>query len=354
MLCVADLASFHGGELIGGGYGVVSAARRLVAPDGEAPPLDATAATLIDSAGDLEQFLAGQSSAAFVAARYRRDGRPDRPQIVVADPLRSFLITRRYFAARGRLGGESIAASAVVHPAATIGHGTLIGPFVCISADVVVGEHCVLEAGSVVGAGARLGAGTVLRAGAKVGDGTVIGRACEIGEGAFVGADASVYLVSDTGWARDDGDGTLLIGHETDVGPQCVIERGHAGSTRVGPRCTVGGQVYVGHDTVVDAGAVIMVRCAVGSSCHIGSGATVMACVSINPGAQVGDNAIVRGGSVVYGKVGAATDVFGNPAIARRQGLNALGAARRVTDLRRRVRALEHEARPPRPGAPQD
>lgn len=352
MLCVADLAAFHGGQLIGGGEAIVSAARRPAAPGVEAPSLKAATVTLIDSAGDLEQFLAGESPAAFVAPRYRRDGRTDRAQIVVADPLRSFLIARRYFAARHRVGSGPVGPGAVVDPTARIGHGALIGPFVRIAADAVVGEHCVLEAGSVVGAGARIGAGTVLRAGAKVGDGTVIGRACEIGEGAFVGADASVYLVSDTGWARDDGDGMLLIGHETDVGPQTVIERGQAGPTRIGPRCTLGGQVYVGHDTVVDVGAVIMVRCAVGSSCHIGSGATIMACVAINPSAQVGENAIVRGGSVVYGRVDASTDVFGNPAIARKQGLHALSAARRVTDLRRRIFALEREARPPRPTAP--
>jgi UDP-3-O-[3-hydroxymyristoyl] glucosamine N-acyltransferase len=144
----------------------------------------------------------------------------------------------------------------------------------------------------------------------------------------------------------------LLIGDETDVGPLSVIERSQSGQARIGPRCTVGGQVYLGHDVWMDAGAVIMGRCAIGSSCRIGRGATVMASVSINPGSQVGENAIVRGGSVVYGKVDAGTDVFGNPAVARKQGLLALGASQRVGDLRRRVTALERQARPPVPSAP--
>lgn len=99
---------------------------------------------------------------------------------------------------------------AVIHPAASIGRGTVCGPgsLVCAGAvldpDVHIGDGVIVNAGAVVTHDSRVGDFTHLAPGATLGGGCTVGRdaflgigalvvpGIHIGDGAFVGAGSLV------------------------------------------------------------------------------------------------------------------------------------------------------------------
>ncbi|CAH0232198.1 NeuD/PglB/VioB family sugar acetyltransferase [Roseomonas sp. CECT 9278] len=113
-------------------------------------------------------------------------------------------------AAAARLLAAGFALPALVHPAATIGHGATLGEGAAVLARAVIGpeariarlalvntgaivEHdCDIGEAAHVAPGAVLAGGVRIGAGALVGAGAVIRPGVRVGEGAIIGAGAAV------------------------------------------------------------------------------------------------------------------------------------------------------------------
>jgi UDP-perosamine 4-acetyltransferase len=113
-------------------------------------------------------------------------------------------------AAAARLLAAGFALPALVHPAATLGHGATLGEGAAVLARAVIGpearigrlalvntgaivEHdCDLGEGAHIAPGAVLAGGVRIGAGAMVGAGAVIRPGVSVGAGAIIGAGAAV------------------------------------------------------------------------------------------------------------------------------------------------------------------
>jgi sugar O-acyltransferase (sialic acid O-acetyltransferase NeuD family) len=120
-----------------------------------------------------------------------------------------------------RLGLPESRYATVVHPAASVGGGSVVGPGTVLlagavlTADVTVGSHvavmpqavlthdCVVEDYVTIASGVRLGGGAVLEQGAYVGAGALIREGITVGAWSLVGMGSIVLrdVPSDEIWA---------------------------------------------------------------------------------------------------------------------------------------------------------
>src|SRR3989344_4830108 len=180
-------------------------------------------------------------------------------------------------------------ASAVVSLSARVARSAWIGPHAVVEDGAEIMDDAFVGPGCLVGQGASVGARSRLVAHVVLGDRCAIGADCLLHPGAVIGADGF-------GFAEDGGRrqkvpqlGRVIVGNEVEVGANTTIDRGAlddtvighgvkldnqiqiahnvrigdntaiaacvgiAGSTRIGKRCTFGGQVgIIGHLEVTD------------------------------------------------------------------------------------------------------
>lgn len=153
----------------------------------------------------------------------------------------------------------SIHSRALVHPAARIGEGCVIGP------DVVIGEHV------------ELGAGCEVRARAVLDGHTTVGARTQIGYGAVVGAE-----------------------------PQDLSYRGAASFTRIGADCVIREYATIHRGTKEGTATVIGDRCYVMAGAHVAHNCRLedevilVNNVLLAGYVEVGRKAFIGGASVVH------------------------------------------------------
>ena len=156
--------------------------------------------------------------------------------------------------------------------------------------DVSVGAYAILD-GPV-----RIGAGTVVLPHSHVLGRTTVGQRCRIGPAAYVGTPPQ--------HAKADPDaGSLVVGDDVLIRETATLHRsaraGDEDATRVGDRVFVMAAAHVGHDSVVDADAVLAHGVMLGGHCHIGSKAFIGGGAAVHQFCRVGRLAMVRGNEAV-------------------------------------------------------
>ncbi len=220
--------------------------------------------------------------------------------------------------------GVTIHPTAIVHPDARLGAGTVVGPYATIGEHVSIGRDC------------RIGASAVIDGWTEIGDATEIFPM------------ASVGLIPQD--LKFGGERTrLVIGRRNIVREFATIHRGTAGG---------GGVTSIGDHNLFMAYAHIAHDCHVGNETIFGNGATLAGHVVVedyaNVGAfsgvhqfcRVGQHAFIGGYSVVTKDALPFAKTVGNR--ARIYGLNTIGLVRRkfsadaIAKLRRAYRHLLH------------
>jgi len=162
----------------------------------------------------------------------------------------------------GRRAQSRIHPSAIVDPGAKVGRGASVGPRCVIEAGAEVGDGAVLYAGSYLGPGVRVGEDTVLFPGVALYERVSVGRRCRIHAGVVIGADGFGYAPE-----REGGKivrhrkiyhlGTVVIGDDVEIGANACVDRGTIGDTVIEDGAKIDNLVQVGHNAVVEKGAVI-------------------------------------------------------------------------------------------------
>jgi UDP-N-acetylglucosamine acyltransferase len=213
--------------------------------------------------------------------------------------------------------------TAIVHPRARIGEGTIIGPHVTIGSRVTVGSNC------------RVGASTVI-------DGwTEIGDECEIYPFASIG-----QVPQDLKFRGEET--RLTIGRRNIFREFVTIHRGTRGGggvTTIGDRNVFMAYVHVAHDCHVGNDTIFGNTATLGGHVTVEDFANVSAGSGVHQFCRVGRHAFIGGYSVVTkDALPFARTVGARP--ARIYGLNTVGLMRRgfapdvISKLKRTFRYL--------------
>jgi UDP-3-O-[3-hydroxymyristoyl] glucosamine N-acyltransferase len=256
----AEIAEFVGGEL----HGALATLESLASLK-NAGPADLTYAE--------EKFHSQVPASHAGCVLVDRDAFPGRTVIVVKNPKVAFARAAALFAQPEV--SAPIHRTAVIEPDVTIGDGARIGPGCYVGQGVKLGRNSILYARVVVYAGSEIGNNVIIHAGAVIGadgfgfvwDGErqlkfpQIGRVIieddvEIGANTCIDRGALDATIIRRGAKIDN---LVQIGHNVEVGEHTVIaaQTGIAGSSKIGARCMIGGQVGIGERVILDDGSII-------------------------------------------------------------------------------------------------
>ncbi|TYP80681.1 UDP-N-acetylglucosamine acyltransferase [Blastococcus xanthinilyticus] len=185
----------------------------------------------------------------------------------------------------------------LVHPTAIIGPGVELG------ADTVIGPYAVLTGPLRVGDRTWIGAHAVIGAPPEV-------RGHEHG----------------LPWGGEPVSAGVEIGADTVLREFTTVHGGTYRATRIGSRCYVMNQVYVGHDGLVEDDATLSGNATLAGHVVLGAGVTLGMSCTVHQRRVVGPGAMVGMGSVVTRDVPPFAKAFGSP--ARVQGVNEVGMSR--------------------------
>jgi UDP-N-acetylglucosamine acyltransferase len=196
----------------------------------------------------------------------------------------------------------------------------------------LVAEGAVLGAGVEIGPWCHIGPNVVLEDGVKLMSHVVIDGHTRLGAGTILYPFASVGLPPQD--LKYRGEPTRCeIGAGTQVREHCTIHRGTAtgaGITRVGEKCLLMAVVHVAHDCTLGNGVIAANNVVMGGHVTIEDGAVIGGSAALHQFVRIGRGAMVGGVSGVEADVIPFGMVMGNR--ARLSGLNIVGLRRRGLD----------------------
>ncbi len=214
---------------------------------------------------------------------------------------------------------NSIHPTAVLDPTCRIGAGVVIGAYCVLGANCVLGDGVQLGSGCTLGSEVELGASTVLFPRVTIYDRVKVGANVRIHSGVVLGADGFGYALERSpdgkplGHCKIQHFGSVRIGDDVEIGANTCVDRGTFEDTIIGKGAKLDNQVQVGHNVVIEQGAIICGCAGLAGSSHVGAFALVGGLVGISNGVSVGAGAKVAACSLLSKDVPAGTTVAGNP-----------------------------------------
>jgi len=238
-----------------------------------------------------------------------------------------------------------------------------------ITDDAEIGADSAIGPNVVVGAGARIGSRTVLHANVFVGDESVIGDDCVLWPGvivrerctlgnriiihsnAVIGTDGFGYHYAQGGHQKIPQIGTVQIEDDVEIGAGTCIDRAKLGATVIGAGSKIDNLVQIGHNVQIGPQCIVAGQAGLSGSVRLGSGVLVGGQAGFSEQQTVGDGAQVGGGAAVVNDIPAGASVMGFPARDSRVVMRENVLVRRLPelattlkDLIKRVEQLEAAA----------
>ncbi|MBI5762595.1 MAG: UDP-3-O-(3-hydroxymyristoyl)glucosamine N-acyltransferase [Planctomycetes bacterium] len=241
--------------------------------------------------------------------------------------------------------------TAVIHDSASIAPTARIGAHAIVHAGATIAENAVIHEGVSIGRDVSIGAGTVLY------DRVVIYDRCRIGDrvilhaGAVIGADGFGFFFQNNRLRKFSHIGTVIIENDVEIGPNSVVDRGKFGPTRIGQGTKIDALVMIGHNVQIGPLCVLAGQAGLSGSVKLGAGVAMGGQAGIVPGITIGDRARIAAQSGITKDVAAGDAIQGTPAQTIKTEMRNVVLVRKlhklydeVAELTRRVKELEASA----------
>jgi UDP-3-O-[3-hydroxymyristoyl] glucosamine N-acyltransferase len=211
-----------------------------------------------------------------------------------------------------------IAASAEIHPTASVGRGcqieagAVIGPEAKLGERCHIGCHAVLGTGVVLGDDCRIGAHTSL-------SNAVVGARVEIASCVSIGGQGFGFVPEARGLLRVLQIGRVIIEDDVEIGANCAIDRGATGDTVIGAGTVIDNLVQIGHNVRLGRNCVLSGQAGIAGSTVLGDGVMVGGQAAISDHLTIGAGARIAGKSGVMRDIEPGGKVGGYPAVPVRQ-----------------------------------
>lgn len=223
--------------------------------------------------------------------------------IACPDPYSALARVSREFALQdpvmSPMGDQPIGVhpSASVAPSAKLGAGVSIGPHSSIGEGALIGARTVIEAGAAIGAGVVIGEDSRIFPRVTLYPRTRLGARVRIHSGCVIGADGFGYA------PRKDQDGKVVdhqkiwhlggvsIGDDVEIGANTCIDRGTIGDTRIESLVKIDNLVQIGHNCIVERGAVLCGKAGLAGGAQVGQFAYIGGAAGLSNRVRVGARA---------------------------------------------------------------
>ena len=285
------------------------------------------------------------SKAGIVLINDQWDYEPSEGQtfILCANPDKAFTRLCAIFAPDPVNWGSGIHPTAVIHPTAEIGEGTVVGANVVIEEGAKIGKNTILAAGVYVGHFAEIGDDCLIYPNVSIMRYCQLANKIIIHSGTTIGSDGFGFTPTFTGLVKVPQNGIVRIESNVEIGANCTVDRARFGRTWIKKGVKIDNLVQVAHNVVVGECSVLIAQSGVAGSTEIGRGVTVSAQAGINGHITLGDGSTVAGASAVQRNLPPGVLVLGTPAEPQKEFVERHLLPRKVQRMADRIRELEEK-----------
>jgi UDP-3-O-[3-hydroxymyristoyl] glucosamine N-acyltransferase len=293
--------------IIGHQVTIVGNRKNMIAGINEIHSVEKGDVSFVDSPKYYDKALS--SEATIILINKEVDCPEGKTLIITDDPVSDFVTVVRHFV---QLNPQT----ALIHPEAQIGEGTIIQPNVFVGEDVKIGKNCVIHANVSIYAH------------------TVIGDNVIIHSGASIGADAYYFQKRANGWKKLESCGRTIICDDVEVGANTCIDKGVSGDTYIGKGVKFDNLVQVGHDTHIGNHCLIGAQCAIAGCTFIDDDCNIWARACVNKDLYIAKRTTILALTAVDKSVKEeGMTLFGQPATDARKAWREMASVRMLPTM---------------------
>jgi UDP-3-O-[3-hydroxymyristoyl] glucosamine N-acyltransferase len=223
-----------------------------------------------------------------------------------------------------------IAASAHVHPTATIGKGAIIEEGAIIQENAQIGEGTWIEPNAIIGRGVVIGKGCRIGPHTSISH-AVLGDAVRLYPGVRVGQDGFGFAPDPKGHVKVPQLGRVLIEDHVEIGANSCIDRGAGPDTVIGAGTWIDNLVQIGHNVKIGKGCILIAQSGVAGSTTLEDYAVIAAQAGIAGHLKIGMGARIGAKAGVMRDVPAGEEQLGAPAVPVKEFMRQVVALKRLT-----------------------
>lgn len=330
-LRLEEIATLVGGELHGDG----SLLCRGANPAGQSTTEEIT---LILSPADAAIWnTQAKPALAFVTGSYQAE--INVPQIVCNEPHLAFEKIVAHF--RPPLGPKipgvgcspfsKVAATAEIHPTATIAE------------DVVIGERTKIMPGVVIMAACTIGDDCVIYPHVTLYERTEIANRVVIHSSSVLGAHGFGYRQEAGRHVAKAQLGSVKIENDVEIGASVTIDRGSYGATTIGEGTKIDNQVMIAHNCQIGKHNLLCSQVGIAGSCTTGDYVTLAGQVGLKDHITLGDHTIIGAKAGVMDDCAGNQFYLGAPAIPYRDQMQIFALQRKLPEMRKELKELRKQ-----------
>lgn len=238
--------------------------------------------------------------------------------------------------------------SANINPNVSLDKTAKVAKNVSIDGFVWVGKNCVIENGVkifpnvTVYDNVEIGENTVIHSGVSIRENTKIGANCIVHNNCVIGSDGFGYAkTEEKRWLKIPQTGRVVIEDDVEIGAGTCIDRASVGETRIKRGAKLDNLVQIGHSCTIDEDALVCAQTGLAGTSHIGKRVILAGQVGIAGHLKVGDDAVITAKSATSHDVENGKVISGIPAFDNRDWLRSTAAFRRLGEFAKIIRNLE-------------
>lgn len=194
-------------------------------------------------------------------------------------------------------------ASAVISPSARIAASAWVGPHSVVEDGAEIMDDAYIGPGCLVGSRATVGARSRLVGHVVIGDQCAVGADCLLHPGAVIGSDGFGFARDGEQWQKVPQLGRVIVGNSVEVGANTTIDRGALDDTLIGNGVKLDNQIQIAHNVHLGDNTAIAAFVGIAGSTKIGKRCTIGGQAGITGHLEIADDVHVTAGSLVTSSI---------------------------------------------------
>ncbi len=292
-----------------------------------------------------DKYLASTQASAILVKPGFNKLRNDLSYIEVKDPNKAFSkILIHYMSPSFQL--EGIDRSAFIHPSAKIGKNSAVGKNVVISEGCKIGDNVKIFHNTVLLNDVEVGDGSLIFQNVSIREKCKIGKRVIVHSGTVIGSDGFGFFTDEKGvYKKIPQIGIVIIEDDVELGANVAIDRAALGATIIKRGVKIDNLVQIAHNVYVGEDTVISAQSGISGSTKIGSRNILAGQVGLIGHIEIADNVIIMAQSGVSKSITKPGQYFGSPAKEAKNALKLEAHVRNIPDYVDRIAQLENQVK---------
>jgi UDP-3-O-[3-hydroxymyristoyl] glucosamine N-acyltransferase len=261
-------------------------------------------------------------------------------QIRVANPAKAFEQLVLKLTPQPITFAPGIHPSAIVDPSAQIGERVSIQPHAIIEAGAKIGEETIIGAGTYIGHETVIGSSSLIYPRVTVRERSRIGSRVIIHSGAVIGADGFGFEMVDGRQEKIQQLGIVQIDDDVEIGANTTIDRARFGRTWIQQGVKIDNLVQIAHNVIIGKNSVIAAQTGISGSTRVGERVAMAGQVGTIGHIEIADGSIIAAQSGVSKSIQRGV-WFGSPAVPFAEAKRQIAWIHRLGKLFARVKEIE-------------